>query len=289
MRNFVDFVSAPDPALLVANDVDPAPYTGNARPSQAWFDQCRAVGYRPRTMIQETYSRRAIDSGYQGGVLDCQFAESRAAQRQHTGSILYVVSDGNRVDPNDGADQIAEYGRGVSDTATLGIWGYGNEYCCAAFRRGVLAGNGAHLFQGGSMIPETWVDGTNTLLATQLVGPSPIPNTDLDIVHAEYSGATPAPAPPTEQEDSDVIAIDYYGVTHHVWVNQQGKVVYRPYHSGAPGAVLAVPGRDTHGAACDYEVSDTRPIQAGSTLYYGGDAYEVIVAPTPYGAIATVT
>lgn len=183
MRDAVDFVVAPDPAALQEHDLEPWPYTGNARPSADWVNECRSLGVAPTVFIQETVSTRSQE-GYQAGVYDCQFAEARARALGHVGPIDYVVSDGNSADVWDAS----EYGRGISDTATLRYFGYGALGVLASFFAGARAGEGAGLLvrgvdgAGGEHVPSTW---GNANLVTQVVGPSPIPNTDLNLVHVD--------------------------------------------------------------------------------------------------------
>ncbi len=177
-RNALDFVTAPDPGELARLELDALVYTGNARPSQAWVDKARALGVTV-TFVQETTSTRS-QQGYQAGRLDCIFAETRAKERGHAGSIAVVVSDGSWVDAWD----CSAYGAGWQSAATLPFFPYGSVGCCESFNRGAPKSL-------GTWIPETWGSGT---LLTQIVGPSPIPDTDHNIAHADYTG-TPPPAP----------------------------------------------------------------------------------------------
>lgn len=174
MRDAVDFVSPPDPVLLQKLGLDALVYTGSARPSQDWIDTARGRGITV-TFIQETISTRS-QQGFQAGVLDCQFAEVRAKERGHSGSIAVVVSDGSWVDEWD----CSEYGRGWQSVATLPFFAYGSTGCCESFNRGA-----SHSL--GTWIPETWGAGS---LMTQVVGPSPVPDSDLNHVHADYTGGT---------------------------------------------------------------------------------------------------
>lgn len=188
MRDCVDGITEYDPHLCAQYNVDPTSYTGSARFSQGFFDNARLLSYPVTTMIQETYSTRSQE-GYAAGVMDCQFAESRARERgwSFSGPIDYVVSDGSGSDSWDAS----EYGRGISDTMTMGAIGYGANGVLDSFTRGLMAGAGAHLVVLGTdglpgrHVPETWPGGTN--LIGQVVGPSPIPNTDLNHVHADYT------------------------------------------------------------------------------------------------------
>lgn len=185
MRDAVDFMSAPDPQLLHDLELDALCYTGSARPSQDWVDRCRALGVIV-TFVQETVSTRS-QQGYQAGVYDCQFAESRAKELGHTGSIAYVVSDGSWSDVWDASD----YGRGVQSVATLPFFAYGAVPICESFNEGA-----PHSL--GTWVPETW--GTGTLL-TQVVGASPVADTDLNHVHADYTGSAQVPLP---KDDDDM-------------------------------------------------------------------------------------
>ena len=205
MRDAVDGIVEYDPGLLVGPDLDPTSYTGNARFSQGFFDRAAQLGRPVAWMIQETYSTRSQE-GYQAGVYDARFAESRAAERGWRGPIAYVVSDGN------GADRWSsyEYARGLGDASTVGYYvlGYGANGVLEDFAPGVRASAGAErLFlgtdgDGARWVPETW--GPNNAVG-QVVGPSPIPDTDLNHVHVDFGAAAPTPAPsparpPTEAE-----------------------------------------------------------------------------------------
>lgn len=184
----VDFWGAPDPNALGA--INPWPYTGNAQPSDAWFAAVAALHNSPQAMIQETYSTRSQE-GYAAGVYDCQFAEARARKRG-VGIVDYAISDGNSADVWDAS----EYGRGISDTATLRYFGYGALGVLGSFFAGALAGRGAGLLvigcdgAGGEHVPSTWGSAN---LVTQVVGPSPIPGTDLNLVHVDLQGADMTP------------------------------------------------------------------------------------------------
>lgn len=180
-------MSAPDPQLLHDLNLDALVYTGSARPTQEWVNHCRELGIIV-TFIQETVSTRS-QQGFDAGVYDCQYAEARAKELGHTGSIAYVVSDGSWSDVWDAS----EYGRGVQSVATLPFFSYGAVPICESFNRGAPRSL-------GTWVPETW--GVGTLL-TQVVGSSPVADTDLNHVHADYTG-TPAPAPIPKKEESDM-------------------------------------------------------------------------------------
>lgn len=184
MRDAVDFMSAPDPGLLKSLDLDALPYTGSARPSADWFAQMSAVGLPVRCMIQETVSTRS-QSGYQAGVLDCQFAESRAREvNPDVQSIAVVVSDGSYSDAWDASG----YGQGWASVATLQFFPYGALGVTSTFLAGAKT---SPLSIDGEWVPETW--GTGRLMS-QVVGPSPVPDSDLNHVHADYTGgSTPSP------------------------------------------------------------------------------------------------
>lgn len=192
MRDLLDAAWGDFPTDDVGYDW--ARYTGAARPAPGWVD---AVTRHSRlTFIQESYSTRSSE-GYDVGVADCRYAESRAREVYpgYAGSIIVAVSDGNSADRWDAS----EYGRGWSAAATLGFLPYGTPAICASFCSGA-GQNPLNLM--GDMVPETW--GTTVppmrRLITQTVGASPVPNTDLDIVHADYTSAAPAPAPEPPKE-----------------------------------------------------------------------------------------
>jgi hypothetical protein len=197
-RNVVDFMQAPSVEQVAAANVDPIPYTGPARPPIYWFDAMRAAVHVPPCMIFENISTWS-QGGYAAGSQTCPTHEGRAREVGHTGSMMVVVSDGSKWDPNYGRENIIECGRGWSDRATMPFFPYGNVFCCEAFLEGARAGRGAHLVMAGvgggpdAMIPETWGFGS---IASQLVSPSPIPNTDLDIVHIDdLTGGHPQAGP----------------------------------------------------------------------------------------------
>ncbi len=159
-------------------------YTGNARPDQGYIDSLRSAGITV-TFIMETYSQRS-QAGFQAGVLDCQFAEQRARERGHNGSIAVVVSDGNGADNWDAS----QYGAGWQSVATLPFFSYGAQPICESFNRGAPRSL-------GTWVPSTWGQGT---LMSQLVVQSPVAGTDLNTVHADYTGGT-VPVPPTAKDD----------------------------------------------------------------------------------------
>lgn len=182
---------------------DWARYTGSARPSADWVNACLAAG-SVVTFIQEAYSTRSSE-GYDVGVADCTYAEKRARE-VHPGvrSLAVCASDGSYTDVWDAS----EYGRGWSDTATLPFFPYGAHGVIDSFVAGAQKGRGARLLvvgndgQPGRWVPETW--GPTNLLG-QVVGPSPVPDTDLNHVHADYTGVPPAPIPPPPPEEDDVL------------------------------------------------------------------------------------
>lgn len=183
----VDFWSAPDPMSLGA--INPWPYTGNAQPDDAWFAACAALHNSPQVTIQEMYSTRSQE-GQQAAIFDVQFAEFRARKRG-VGIVDYAVSDGNGTDSWDAS----EYGLWISNTATLRYFFYGSLGVIASAVAGALRGRGAGLLvrgvdgAGGEHVPSTW---GNANLVTQVVGPSPIPNTDLNLVHVDLEDNTVA-------------------------------------------------------------------------------------------------
>ena len=186
LRNLLDAAWGDFPT----NDVgfDWARYTGNARPEKSWVDA--VLEHSLVTFIQETTSQRSQE-GPQAGVYDCQFAEYRARQRMSNPlSIIYVVSDGNYADVWDAGP----YGSGIGSVATIPFLFYGTPAICKSAALG--AGN-SPLNLMGDHVPETW-GGTSApmrRLITQHVGPSPVPNTDLNTVHDYYYPVAPvAPA-----------------------------------------------------------------------------------------------
>lgn len=160
-------------------DLDWLRYTGSARPDAGWVNSCLAAGLIV-TFIQESYPSRSSE-GFDVGVADCRFAEARARE-VHPGvrSIAVVVSDGNGADNWDAS----EYGRGWQSVATLPFFAYGAVPICESFARGAPASL-------GTWVPETWGQGT---LMSQVVGPSPVADTDLNHVHADYTGGAAVPA-----------------------------------------------------------------------------------------------
>jgi hypothetical protein len=205
-RDGLDGVTEYDPQVLVDLDLVPFSYTGNAMFSQGFFDQSAASGHPVALMIQETYSTRSQE-GYKAGVVDCQFAESRARQRGWSGPIAYVASDGN------GADRWSsrEYARGIGDTSSAGFYilGYGANGVLEDFDVGVLDSSGAaRLFigtdgRGARWVPETWPGGNNAI--GQVVGPSPVPATDLNRVYVDLAGGSPIPSSVAQEDEMFVV------------------------------------------------------------------------------------
>ncbi len=182
--NALDFSYARPTAqqILAAGIHQVLVYCGNARPDQAYIDDLHAHGI-VTTYIMETTSTRS-QQGAQAGRLDCIFAEQRVKEQGHHGSIAVVVSDGNAADNWDAS----AYGQGWASAATLPFFAYGAVPICESFNRGAPASL-------GTWVPATWGNGT---LLTQVVGSSPVADTDLNIVHADYTGAT---APPAQKDD----------------------------------------------------------------------------------------
>jgi hypothetical protein len=260
VRNAVDFVTAPDPADLARLGLDALVYTGNARPSQGWVDQARALGVTV-TFIQETTSTRS-QQGFQAGRLDCQFAEQRARERGHTGSIAVVVSDGNGADNWDAS----EYGRGWQSVATLPFFSYGSTGCCDSFNRGA-----PHSL--GTWIPETWGAGS---LLTQKVGGSPIPDTDLNITHADYTGG----APPHQKDDDMPLYITKASDTSvGVWVTDSQT---RRYVNVEEWAFAQFVGQKHIPIADDWwdSIPDINAVQAAQPAPAPGGALHVELAGT---------
>lgn len=203
MRDAVDFMSAPDPALLKQLNLDALPYTGNARPDPFWFAAMRDAGLPVLTMIRESYSTRSQE-GEQAGIDDCTLAEARAKEvNPDVLSMAVVVSDGSWSDTWD----CSAYGRGWAKVATLRFFPYGATECCTSFIRGALGIN--QLCIDGEWIPETW--GTGRLM-TQVVGPSPVPDSDLNHVHGDYTGGATTPV---EGDDDVLYMVDKDGI--HWW------------------------------------------------------------------------
>jgi hypothetical protein len=254
-------------------------YTGNARPSREW---CAAVSQHSRlTFIQETYSTRSQE-GFQAGVYDCQFAEPRA-RAVHPGveSIAVVVSDGNYADNWDAS----EYGRGWASVATIAFFPYGAVPICESFIRGATS----VLNLGGTWVPETWGAGT---FMSQVVGYSPVADTDLNDVWAPYWPAATPPAPvPTSQEEDDgmrVYIFEDHGRAHHLWIGEDGRIRDRTYDQGNPNPVVVVPVPGD--VAIDTTVGLTPLSTFGSTVLYGAtkDGRELQLSPSPFGYVASV-
>ena len=190
MRNAIDFSYArPTPETVAALGLDILVYTGPARPDKAYLDAMRAAGVAV-TLVQESDPNRS-QQGFAAGVADAQYADSRADEVDHQGSIAYVVSDGSAGDPSSGADQIAQYAAGVQSVSRRPFFFYGNQYATDAALRGAPQAL-------GSWVPSTW--GTGSLLTQEANVASPVADTDLNTVHADYTGSAPVPAP-TSSED----------------------------------------------------------------------------------------
>lgn len=259
-------------------------YTGNARPERWWVE---AVTRHSRvTFIFETVSTRSQE-GVPAGMMDCSWAELRALD-VHPGvaSIAVVVSDGNGRDNWSAYD----YGYGWGLRATIAFFPYGAKPICQSFldgARAALAQRGmSHLLIDGDWVPETWGDGT---LMSQVVGFSPVGNTDLNHVWAPYwptynqSGSLIP-----QQEDSNMISVQMKegGPDCHLWVDENGKIAFRQFVQGTAGQVITVPARNGE----DYKVIDPKPLVAsafGSTIIsYAAEGHrEAVVTPTGYGPV----
>lgn len=232
-------------------------YTGPARPTPEWCAAAAAAGRL--TFIRESYSTRSQE-GYDAGRADCIEAEARARE-VHPGveSIAVVVSDGNYADDWDAS----EYGRGWASAATLAFFPYGAVPICDSFNRGALD---SPWCLRGTWVPETWGWGT---LLSQVVGWSPVGNTDLNHVRAPYwplpqpgaPDAPPLPAPilPAGEQimgprtllvggGVDTFEVDKNGVLwwHHVDTAGKGHPSVRvPMDPGADfGGVNGLPACD---------------------------------------------
>lgn len=226
----LDFLAAPDPGVVRPLGLGVLPYTGNARPDQAWVDTCRAYGVPILWFTQETIGTRSQQGGL-AGVYDCQFAEARARERGHTGPIAVVVSDGTAQDAWDAS----EYGRGWASVATLRFFPYGALGVCASFLTGA---SGSPFLVVGEWVPETWGAGR---IASQVVGPSPVPDTDLNHVHVDL-GAFPGPL----QGGSDVLFCHHHkaGATVIDTYLTDGGVIVRRYEGTleTPTVTVNYPG-----------------------------------------------
>jgi hypothetical protein len=225
VRDAVDFWGAPEPTVLKLHDLDPLPYDGRAKPPQSWFEWARALGVGPKCMIIEQDPNWS-QGGYSAGHYGCLDHEGRCKATGHTGSLMVAVSDGSKWDPNYGADNIYAFGRAWSDAATMPFFPYGNEFACYWFIQGALAGINAHLlvlgYDGhpGGMIPETWGNGT---VATQLVSPSPIPDTDYDVMHVPYETVGPVkPTAPNFDSEADNMA----GEIQSIFINNTQDIFF---------------------------------------------------------------
>lgn len=198
MRNAIDFSYArPSPDEVAAHGFDILVYTGPARPDRAYLDAMRAKGVGV-TLIQESDPNRS-QAGRAAGVADAQYADSRADEVGHpvTASIAYVVSDGSAGDPNYGAENIAAYAAGIQSVSRRPFFFYGNQYTTDAALRGAPQAL-------GSWIPSTW--GNGSLLSQEANVASPIADTDLNTVHADYQGGTsPSGDDDVTQEQMDTL------------------------------------------------------------------------------------
>lgn len=199
MRNAIDFSFArPTPEEVAAAGVDILVYTGPARPDVGYIQAMRAAGVAV-TLIQESDPNRS-QQGYGAGVADAQYADSRADQVGYPTdcAIAYVVSDGSAGDPNSGGDGIAAYGQGIAATSRRPFFFYGNEYATSNAMRGAPGAL-------GTWIPSTW--GSGTLMSQEANIASPIPDTDLNTVHAAYGawGGDAAGDGELSQQDRDII------------------------------------------------------------------------------------
>lgn len=199
-RDVVDVDGTPDAPTLRQLGLGFAPYTGAARPSDDWLAE---NGDLVDWFVQETYSTRSSEIPSQGGP-DCVYAEAVARAHPMAGQrIAVVVSDGNSGDTWDAS----QYGLDWANAATIPFFPYGDDPICASFIAGALRGAGAPLLvlgddgRPGDWLPSTWGYGT---IATQVVGPSPVPGTDLNHVHISF-GAVP---PTNVQEDDDMLYLN---------------------------------------------------------------------------------
>lgn len=259
-------------------------YTGNARPSSEWVQL--VIRHSRVTFIFETVSTRSQE-GRPAGLMDCAWAEPRALEvHPQVASIAVVVSDGNWRDNWSAYD----YGYGYGERATIAFFPYGAKPICQSFldgaRAALAARNRLDLLMDGDWVPETWGAGT---LMSQVVGYSPIDNTDLNNVWAPYwPGSTPLQPELELEEDTGVISVKMTPSSPdlHMWVNEHGRIVGRTYSAGTAGAVIEIPVRT---GAYD-KVIDTKPLVSsafGQTLVaYAVDGNrEAVVSPTGFGPI----
>lgn len=218
MRNAIDASYArPTIDELVQHELDILVYTGPARPDKAYFDALRAAGIAV-TLIQESDPNRS-QGGYQFGVADAVFADQRADEVGYpkSASIAYVVSDGSAGDPSSGAEQIAEYARGVAETSDRPVFWYGNEYATSAAMSGA-----PHSL--GTWIPSSW--GTGSLLTQEANTASPIADTDLNTVHAHYGAwglEVPVTNPYLEYQMDEFFATDPADRRNIWWFSGAGR------------------------------------------------------------------
>lgn len=253
-------------------------YTGPARPTAAW---CAAVARHSRiTFIYESTSTWS-QQGYAAARSACIEHEARAREvYPGVESMAVVVSDGNGADRWDAS----ECGRGWASVATLPFFPYGAVPICESFIQGARPSS---LNLGVTWVPETWGVGTGL---SQVVGFSPIPNTDLNRVRAPYYpvGPTPPTPIPTREESGDVEIFDVKGVTYHLWVGSDGHCRYRAYQNGAPQTILdiSVLSGDVF---FDPTVKLGRVDAFGVTVFYGAAktaGSEIMVYPGPFGYFA---
>jgi hypothetical protein len=161
-------------------------YTGAARPTSEWCaDAARVARLTFVFEADSTWSQ----CDYATAHATCIAHEARAREvHPNVESMAVVVSDGNWLDDWDAS----EAGRGWADAATLPFFPYGAVPICDSFNRGAMH---SPLCLRGTWVPETWGWGT---LLSQVVGASPVDNTDLDHVRAPYWQIAPdAPLPAT--------------------------------------------------------------------------------------------
>jgi hypothetical protein len=265
-RNALDFSYARPSAdtILGVGINEVLVYCGNALPDQSYIDGLRSRGITV-TYIMETVSTRS-QQGFQAGVFDCQFAESRTKHQGHTGSIAVVVSDGNAADNWDAS----EYGRGWASVATLPFFAYGAVPICESFTRG------AHGLCLGSWVPITWGQGT---LISQLVTPSPIADTDLNIVHADYTVGHPAP-PAQKDDDMPLYITKASDTSVGVWVTDSQT---RRYVNAEEWAFAQFVGQKLVPIADDWwnSIPDINAVQAAQPAPGGALHVELAGTATP--------
>jgi hypothetical protein len=156
------------------------------------------------TWIFETDPLRS-QQGYQAGVYDAQFFEARVAERGYSPTLpaMVCVSDGTSRNPDYGADQIAQYGRGWADTTSRPLCGYGNRYCVTAFNAGIPGSR--LLASSGGWLPIPWGGNSGQdAIGQDANTPSPIGNTDLNRVWVDWFDAPPAPVPAQPEDEEDM-------------------------------------------------------------------------------------